>query len=414
MHKLFVVLSIFFSLTCTNLIQAQIQVFGRLVNEQTQEPVPFANIFFESNQRRGVMSNQQGQFLITIYEQDRQDYLVISQLGYEPSRLSLRQLSGDTIHIQMKASFLALPEVTVISDRGLRGVVRKALQSIPENYGTEKYLLEGFYREYAISDSAYAEVIEAFITIQDGKYKKPNKRSKIFWTSMRRSDDQRNLPKRLQHADHNFLYNLYERFNPVRQRFFHFAKPGIEGMMGSCYFFNQGEFLQEGDTLISVGFIPKWFDRFEEEFKESVGYGELLINKSDFGMLKVSRGDGDKGIYSQAIYEKRGQKYFLTSLQNAYGFRYENKTRYYRLSRQLHIYGIHPVAAQFKEKKGKRLSRVRQFRDLKYNYDPQTWEDNPFFVVLPAQETLEADLSRAKKMEEQFYQNAKNGKKIEQ
>lgn len=414
MKPLLLVLSLIISLACPKLGNAQVQVHGVLQDAVTQEPIPFANIFFQSNQGRGMMSNQYGEFLITLYERDRGDQLVVSQLGYEPYRLSLRQLPQDTLRIHMKPSFYALQEVTVISDRGLRGMVKKALQSIPRNYGTKKYLLEGFYREYSISDSAYAEVIEAFVNIQDGAYKKPKKKSKIFWEAMRRSDDQRNLPKRLQGADYNSLYNLHERSNPVRERFFHFAKPGIEGMMEDFYFSNRGEYLEKGDTLVRIGFIPKWFDRFSDQLKEEVGYGELLINKSDFAILKVSRGSAKRGIFSQAIYQKQGQKYFLSSMQHAWGFRYENKTRYYRMARLLQIYRVHPIASQAKKKKGKRLPRVKQFRDIKYAYDPGIWEDNPFIVALSAQEALEADLSRVKKIEEQFHQNAQKNKRVEQ
>ena len=413
MKPLLLVLSLFISLACPKKGNAQIEVHGFLVDAKSQEPIPFANIFFESNQGRGVMSNQYGEFLIKFYEQDKADQLVVTQLGYESYRLSLRQLPHDTLRIQMEPSFYALHEVTVISDRGLRGIVRKALESIPQNYGTKKYLLEGFYREYSISDSAYAEVVEAFVNIQDGVYKKSKKKSKIFWEAMRRSDDQRNLPQRLQGADYNSLYNLYERSNPVRERFFHFAKPGIEGLLEGCYFSNRGELLEKGDTLIRIGFIPKWFDRFSDKLKEEVGYGELLINKSDFAILKVSRGNAKRGIFSQAIYQKQRQKYFLSNLQHAWGFRYENRTRYYRMTRLLHIYQVHPIASQAMKKKGKRLPRVKQFRDIKHAYNPDIWEDNPFMITLPAQEALEADLSRAKKIEEQFHQNAKRNK-IEQ
>lgn len=395
------------------LMLAQTQLYGVLYDVTTQEPIPFANVFFLSNQGRGVISNQNGEFLINIFEQDRLDQLVISQLGYEDYRISLSSLSSDTLDIRMTPSFHALQEITVLSDRGLRGVVKEALRRIPENYGTKKSLLEGFYREYSISDSVYAEVIEAFVSIQDGPYKKPRKKSKLFWSSMRRSDDQRNLPKRLQAADQNLLYSFYERSNPIRRRFFHFVKPGIEGFMDGCHFSNRGEFLEEKDTLIRIGFVPKWFDRFDEKTKASFGFGELLINKSDYGIIKISRGDTGLSVYNEATYEKHGQKYYLSSLQSAIALRYDNKTRYYRNTRQLHIYRVHPVASKVK-RKGKRLPRYKQLREIKYQYDPSVWEGNSFIVELPAPEALEADISRVKRMEKQFLDNAKNGKLLKQ
>ena len=413
MQKRFFFAFFVLSLILSSKLKAQVALFGVLEDANTKEPIPYANIFFQSNQARGVISNQNGEFLINIYEQDRSDQLVITQLGYENYRLNLRDLSADTVRIQLTPSFHALQEITVVSDRGLRGIIREALKRIPQNYGTKKYLLEAFYREYSISDSIYAEVIEAFVNIQDGPYKKPKKKSKMFWNSMRRSDDQRNLPDRLQRADQNLLYGFYERSNPIRFRFFHFVQPGIDGFMDGCHFSNRGEFLEKGDTLIRIGFLPKWFDRFDDEFKEEFGFGEILINKSDFGIIKISRGDSKGGVFNEAIYEKEGGKYFLKSLQRALALRYDNRTRYYRNTRQLHIYRVHPIAAKVK-KKGKRLPRYKQLREMKYQYDPSIWEDNPFMVELPAQEALEADLSRIKKMEDQFRENAKKVKTVEE
>lgn len=413
MKKLSLLLTLGITFVFSQSVFSQTQLFGVLKDVNTNEPIPFANVFFQSNQARGGISNQYGEFLINIYEQDRSDQLIITQLGYENYRLNLRNLSADTVHIQMKPSFHALQEITVVSDRGLRGIIREALKRIPQNYGTKKYLLEGFYREYSISDSAYAEVIEAFVNIQDGPYKKTKKKSKLFWSSMRRSDDQRNLPQRLQAADQNLLYGFYERSNPIRFRFFHFVKPGIEGFMSGCHFSNRGEFLEKGDTLIRIGFLPKWFDRFDDDFKAAFGFGEIWINKSDYGIIKMGRGDAKGGVFNEAIYQKVGKKYFLQSLQSALALRYDNKTRYYRMARHLHIYQVHPVAAKVK-KKGKRLPRYKQLRDIKYQYDPSIWEDNPFMVELPAQEALEADLSRIKKMEDQFRENAKKVKSIEE
>lgn len=412
MEKLFLLLSFGIGSTLFAPAFTQTLLYGILKDADTQDPIPFANIFFQSNQARGVISNQNGEFLINIYEQDRSDQLVITQLGYENYRLSLSTLSADTISIQMKPSFHALQEITVVSDRGLRGIIREALRRIPQNYGTKKYLLEGFYREYSISDSVYAEVIEAFVNIQDGPYKKPKKKSKAFWEAMRRSDDQRNLPQRFLRSTQNRLYSLYEISNPLRRRFFHFVKPGIEGFMEGCHFSNRGELLEKGDTLIRIGFVPKWFDRFEDDIKTEFGFGELLINKSDFGIVKISRGDSKRSTYNETIYQKIGRKYFLSSLQSALAFRYDNKTRYYRKTRLLHIYQVHPIASKVK-KKGKHLSRSKQFRDIKYKYDPTIWEDSPFMVELPAQEALDADLSRVKKIEEQFRENAKNAKALE-
>lgn len=48
----------------------------------------------------------------------------------------------------------------------------------------------------------------------------------------------------------------------------------------------------------------KWFDCFDEKMKVFFGFGELLINKLDYGIIKISRGDLDLSVYNEVIYEK--------------------------------------------------------------------------------------------------------------
>ncbi len=389
---------------------AQVQIYGRIVDEETQVPVVYANVFFESNQGRGAISNQLGAFLIHIYEQDRADHLIISQIGYENYRLSLKELQTDSLLIQMKPSFHQLEGVTVISDRGLRGIIRQAVKNIPQNYGVKKYTLECFFREYSISDSTYAEVMEAFVDIQDGTYKQPKRKSKIFLQNLRRSDDNRNLPSRLQVRNYSQLYQFYESLNPVRIRRLYVFSGDIEHFLEINQLYNRGEMVDKKDTLIRIGFVNKRLEAFnDEELKGTYGTGELLIRKSDFAILKVSRGNAESGSFRQAIYQKYKGKYYLSSLQNAYSFRYDDRSRFFFNAKQLHITKV-LLGGKKKKHKGKRMSRDKNLRDVRYTYDPSFWKENTLLLELPAPKALQADLSRVKNMEEQYYGNAKNKK----
>ncbi len=389
---------------------AQVQIYGRIVDEETQVPVVYANVFFESNQGRGAISNQLGAFLIHIYEQDRADHLIISQIGYENYRLSLKELQTDSLLIQMKPSFHQLEGVTVISDRGLRGIIRQAVKNIPQNYGVKKYTLECFFREYSISDSTYAEVMEAFVDIQDGTYKQHKRKSKIFLQNLRRSDDNRNLPSRLQVLNYSQLYQFYESLNPVRIRRLYVFSGDIEHFLEINQLYNRGEMVDKKDTLIRIGFVNRRLEAFnDEELKGTYGTGELLIRKSGFAILKVSRGNAESGSFRQAIYQKYKGKYYLSSLQNAYSFRYDDRSRFFFNAKQLHITKV-LLGGKKKKHKGKRMSRDKNLRDVRYTYDPSFWKENTLLLELPAPKALQADLSRVKNMEEQYYGNAKNKK----
>ncbi len=389
---------------------AQVQIYGRIVDEETKEPVVYANVFFESNQGRGAISNQLGEFLINIYDQDRGDQLIISQIGYENYRLSLKELRTDSLLIQMKPSFHQLEGVTVISDRGLRGIIRQAVKNIPQNYGLKKYTLEGFFREYSISDSSYAEVMEAFVNIDDRAYKQPKQKSKIFLEALRRSDDNRNLPPRLMGGSHNQLYHFYEYFNPVRTRRLSMFSGDVDHFLEVHQLYNRGEMVDKQDTLIKIGFMNELFSRFNnEKIKQTFGYGEILIRKSDFAILKVSRGDAEEGVFHQATYQRYKGRYYLRSLQHAYSFRYDDRSRFFFNAKQLHITKI-LLGSKKKKHKGKRMSRDKNLRDVRYTYHPSFWKENTLLLELPAPKALQADLSRVKNMEEQYHDNAKNKK----
>ncbi len=56
------------------------------------------------------------------------------------------------------------------------------------------------------------------------------------------------------------------------------------------------------------------------------------------------------------------------------------------------------------------MSRDKNLRNVRYTYDPSFWKENTLLLELPAPKALQADLSRVKNMEEQYYGNAKNKK----
>lgn len=381
-------------------LAAQDVIEGKVVDDGSTQPMAHANIFLLSAQNQGVISNELGQFRLKISDEHASDTLVVSVVGYEVEMRPIASASTP-LTIRLRRNTLLLDEVTVTFKEKVHKLLRKAINRIPQNYGTRKFLAKGYYQEYSIKDTSYVEFIESFVNIADRRFVSAKDQSFIHVEQMRRICDERQLPEEVQRFfAFNRIYTIYERMNNVRQRQF-FAldqKPHS----GSTYRIEHyREYAEEADTLIEIGY------RTELSHKDAVGYrkssGTIVLRKSDLAILKMSRGSESDLTYHEVSYRKLGDKYFPNRISYKYGVEDDEGTSY-AVSRVLCIYEIVPERARAK---GVRLERTQDVRDLKYKYDPQFWEDNQVLMQVPAPSALKADLMRRGGLERQFRKNEK-------
>lgn len=146
------------------LLIAQYPITGYVLDDATGKPVPFASVFLEAEQSVGVLTNEKGQYRITLTEaQRRGGTLVYTSLSYTPGRADLTTypLPADTteatpVNVRLSTQFVELPEVIVRSDIALKGLMRRVLARIPENYGEENYLLRAYHRSYFATNEGFA------------------------------------------------------------------------------------------------------------------------------------------------------------------------------------------------------------------------------------------------------------------
>ena len=136
-------LGIWFALTaCTASAQAILR--GRVVDAETQQPVPNAQVGVAGN-RIGTSTNEDGRFALSIPAQYQQEQLEVALLGYRKYTQALPPLPGPELRIALRISPAALGEVQVTAS--VLGIVREAVARIPRNYPTRDTRLTGFYRE---------------------------------------------------------------------------------------------------------------------------------------------------------------------------------------------------------------------------------------------------------------------------
>lgn len=391
-------------------LPAQKTIVGEILSGTTKAPIEYAHIFLLSNQNRGVFSNQVGKFQISVADEQQQDTLVVSQIGYETVLLPMAQLQADTNRIFLKETIYNLGEVTVTDEETLKNIFRKAIQKIPEQYGDSKAILKAYFQEYTIAHDAYGELIEAFVHIQDmTDYSTDKGQSKFQLEALRKSDDLRaGRKKRFIEEKYNQLCDLYERYNYVKNRSFHPTSGNLgEKFFKKFTFRKLGEYVQHGDTLIKISYTnPKMFPKDEDR---SAATGEVIINKSDFGILSVKRDAlPQAGVFQETTYQKVNGKYYPLKITTELCTSCLMNGNAGQLNvRTLIIHDIDPSGVM---PSGPLLNSEENLRTSNLPYDPEFWKENEIIQSVPAPELMKRDMERSRSLDQQFERNAKQKK----
>ena len=124
--RLFLLFISTFLITTAN---AQQVLSGRLLDAQSQAPIPFANIGIPGTET-GTLSNSDGSFSLQIPEKYRNRTVLFSALGYQPA---VREASlGGQQDVLLQARPLMLEQVTITASRAKRRI---------EHWGNGKSLL---------------------------------------------------------------------------------------------------------------------------------------------------------------------------------------------------------------------------------------------------------------------------------
>lgn len=143
---------------------------GLLQDRQTQEPLSFASIYILGT-TVGTSSNAEGDFVFHVPTALSNDTVVISLIGYKTIQKKLTEFDSGEV-LLLDKSTLELAEVVVTAEKRLtaKQIVQKAYQSMPQNYPSEPYILEGFVRDLQNEDEQYVEFMECALKMRYQKY----------------------------------------------------------------------------------------------------------------------------------------------------------------------------------------------------------------------------------------------------
>jgi hypothetical protein len=154
----------FFLLLCLLLplaAQAQILVSGRLVDER-QQPVPYASVALADG-RSGTASNEVGEFILRVPALPQQ--LTVLSIGFERTVIAVAQAGPLPAAVVLKASAVALPEVTVRANGEAEELVRRCYAKLLRHEADVQYG-RGFYRQKTRENGRYREFFDAFYDVK--------------------------------------------------------------------------------------------------------------------------------------------------------------------------------------------------------------------------------------------------------
>jgi hypothetical protein len=386
--------------------QEYITISGNVIDMATNAPLPFAHISLK-NSSLGTVSNHEGYFEFHVPLNHRSDTVWISYLSYEHFESKVEDLkTNNKKTIALKPTAVLLKEIEV-REKNLTGkeIVEMAIRKIKDNYPTQTFCLEGFFREIEEENEKYTLLTEAAIYFYDDDFtnriRKPQESVDIKEVRRSYSYTKRNTKDNIGWA----LMDLLEN-NDVRY------KRGLLNTKNNTY---------EIDSLILYNDNPVYVIKVKNRFDE----GKLYIDASRFAFLKIEadrRSRTNQRYYQVTQYHdslRYGRKNFsfVVEFQEYQGKYYVKRTQEYEendffdpkndrvlidQSETLDMI-VTNIRIDVKDDNAQRLSYKTNFKIGPYH--ESFWKNYNTLVLPPLSEKLVKDLERETSLQKQFKTN---------
>jgi hypothetical protein len=171
-----IICSLFLSTFLSTAAVAQesfVHVNGTVISEADSSGISYAYVYL-AGAVTGTVANSDGNYELKITKSSSNNEICFSALGYKTACYSLAIQADTTLNIVLQQAVYELKEVVVEPDAfdSALYIFDTAVESIKKNYPTKAHLMEGFYRELSMKDTAYARLIEAAVLVQENGYHK--------------------------------------------------------------------------------------------------------------------------------------------------------------------------------------------------------------------------------------------------
>ncbi len=388
-----------------------VTISGKVVDRESQKSLEMVNIHYEGK-AIGTVSNSEGGFEIYYSAKKSSPVLLFSFIGYKTFRLTIKDLAKTQnliIILEPDATFL---NEIVIRDKKtppVKDILANVVKKMPDNYPTEPYIYEAFYREYMMDLDTCKRLIEAAVEVYDKKgysYWKPASQQMFMKINHLRSTydfskfkNNNGLIDKSFPEQHNWLRLQRIIFDEDRQKVMQFR-------------FVQQTILED-DVLYEINFVG-----------EEVGAylkikGTVWINAKDFAVERLSfkytpnfhlvgaidrESDYSFRVYNEIeenlVFKKENGKYFLAYQNKRSKENYQDDLTQYDDSHSETFVELLTTQIQTEKVTGFEDSKLAEIKALRY--DPIFWKTFTTPADTPQDQKRKADLEKMMALEKQY------------
>lgn len=376
-----------------------ITLTGTLLDKETGMPVSSASVSVRGRSL-GVITNQEGEFRLTLPDSIQTDSIVFSHIGYVSQSLEASYLSGRHNMISLEPKIISLQEV-LIQWMDPSKVLREVERKRDQNYSHSPVYLTTFYREGVLLKDKLQNLSEAVFKVYKSAAHafipdqvKLLKKSRISNVEVKDSllvkvksgidacfllDIMKDMPSFLlpDEVDNGYLYTFQgitfiddRRVNEI-----HFEPRKEMGSSSSLY---RGELYIDAETSAVLE------ARFEVDPIRLKRNGDMFVERHSKGIRMIP----EKVTY--VISYKRWQDtYYIHHIRGDLFFKVRRK-HFFSTSSQMNIWFEMITCRVDTEQvvpfpRSERLQTRSIFSDMNFKYDEDFWKD---LNVIPLEEGL--------------------------
>ncbi|PKQ60489.1 hypothetical protein BZG02_19240 [Labilibaculum filiforme] len=141
---------------------------GKITSQSANKSLAYASIGLRGR-HVGTISNQDGEFSLTVSSQNTNDTLVVSYVGFKNFEIPVAKIPNKNLQIQLKEDFISLQEV-IIRNNDPKSLLKAAINKIGTNYPQHATNLTSFYRESVHKNNKYMIYLESVLEIYKNAY----------------------------------------------------------------------------------------------------------------------------------------------------------------------------------------------------------------------------------------------------
>jgi len=160
-----IIILLFILLPLTTKAQS-VTYFGRIVDSETESPIPFAHLSLVGT-NIGTVSNEEGYFSIKSSLRDSVP-LSVSSIGYNTSTTVLNNNQIDQgLKIRLEPNAIELNEILISAEpESAKEILTQAYLRIPQNYFLKEHMITGYHKESENTNNEPIYIIEEIIEAQ--------------------------------------------------------------------------------------------------------------------------------------------------------------------------------------------------------------------------------------------------------